>query len=213
MAKYDLSAPMAPETFFRDILYPAFEMLPEKMNKPEAVVQLIAIAYQESNFQFRIQQPNGPAKGFWQFESGGGVKGWYREHFFRSLRELTFMLHLDREGRVWKTGETSDYVVRYVNPYTQKLGTYRPDFIVDTTRMVECKPISLQNTVIATVKAQAAREFCAQREMSYQIIDPGKITWQELFELERSAVVILTERTKKKLNENFNDSTRASGMW
>lgn len=132
--------------------------------------------------------------------AGGGVKGWYGTHFFRSLRELAYMLQLDREGKSWKTGETVESIITYVNPYTGKLGTYRPDFIVDDTRMVECKPKNLQGTVMVKTKAQAAREFCAQRGMTYEFVDPGKLTWDELFELERTGVVKLTERTKEKLN-------------
>jgi hypothetical protein len=66
---------MAPKAFFDSIIFPALDLLPAKMKSQEAIMEMIAIAYQESNFQFRIQQPNGPAKGFWQFEEGGGVKG------------------------------------------------------------------------------------------------------------------------------------------
>lgn len=132
--------------------------------------------------------------------SGGGVKGWYKMHFFRSLRELAYMLQLDTDGKCWQTGETADFIIEYVNPYTKKLGTYRPDFIVDGMRMIECKPTNLQGTVIVQTKARAAREFCAQRGMTYEFVDPGKLAWDQLFELEASGLVKLTERTKSKLN-------------
>ena len=36
---------------------------------------LLAIGLQESRFRYRIQRPAGPARGFWQFERGGGVAG------------------------------------------------------------------------------------------------------------------------------------------
>lgn len=131
--------------------------------------------------------------------AGGGVKGWYHKHFFRSLRELTYMLQLDQEGRCWKTGETTDFAISYVNPFTFASGTYYPDFIVDDHLMIECKPTNLQNTVMVKAKAQAAQEFCAIRGMVYEIIDPGKLTWDQLFDLVQSGTVILTERTKVKL--------------
>lgn len=144
--------------------------------------------------------------------AGGGVKGWYGPHFFRSLRELAHMLQLDFEGKCWVTGETFEYAITYVNPYTGALGTYRPDFIIDAVRMVECKPSNLQGTVMVQVKAQAAREFCAQRGMEYEFVDPVKLTWEKLAELERSGVVKLTERTKAKLDANHVHLSRASGL-
>lgn len=42
---------------------------------PEARVMILAIGLQESRFKYRAQLGNGPARSFWQFERGGGVKG------------------------------------------------------------------------------------------------------------------------------------------
>lgn len=53
----------------------ALALLPAKMNTPAARVMLYAIALQESGFKSRVQYGNGPARGFWQFEQGGGVAG------------------------------------------------------------------------------------------------------------------------------------------
>jgi hypothetical protein len=52
----------------------AFRLLPSKMNSEAARVMLYAIGLQESRFEHR-RQIGGPARGFWQFEKGGGVKG------------------------------------------------------------------------------------------------------------------------------------------
>jgi len=41
----------------------------------EARVMVLAIGLQESRFKYRRQMGNGPAKSFWQFERGGGVRG------------------------------------------------------------------------------------------------------------------------------------------
>ena len=58
---------------------PALALLPEAMDTPEARVMLLAIGLQESRFKHARQivrgQPIGPAKGYWQFERGGGCKG------------------------------------------------------------------------------------------------------------------------------------------
>lgn len=57
------------------------EVLPGRFADPRATVLMLAIGLQESRFRERIQlvgsppRPTGPARGFWQFERGGGVVG------------------------------------------------------------------------------------------------------------------------------------------
>lgn len=66
------------------ILNPGLAQLPLAMDSPAARVMLLAIGQQESKFQHRAQVLNGggkgPARGFWQFERGGGVKGVMNHH-------------------------------------------------------------------------------------------------------------------------------------
>lgn len=58
-----------------DAIDPAYALLPARMASTEATVQLLATGLQESRFEYRRQMGNGPARSFWQFERGGGVKG------------------------------------------------------------------------------------------------------------------------------------------
>ncbi|QMV65198.1 hypothetical protein VUJ49_09135 [Pseudomonas berkeleyensis] len=53
---------------------PALALLPPAMGSKAAVVSLLANGLQESRFTHR-RQIGGPARGFWQFEKGGGVRG------------------------------------------------------------------------------------------------------------------------------------------
>ena len=50
-------------------------MLPERMDSEAARVEVYAIGGQESGFIHRRQLGNGPARGLWQMERGGGVLG------------------------------------------------------------------------------------------------------------------------------------------
>jgi hypothetical protein len=61
--------------FARSIISDTLSGLMRRFDSPEARVMLAAIGFQESRFTARIQAPNGPAHGFWQFERGGGVAG------------------------------------------------------------------------------------------------------------------------------------------
>lgn len=54
---------------------PALAFLPTKMDTAAARVLLLAIGLQESRFLYRRQLGNGPARGLWQFERTGGVRG------------------------------------------------------------------------------------------------------------------------------------------
>lgn len=58
---------------------PALALLPLAMDTPNARVMLLAIGLQESRFTHRWQVLGGglkgPARGFWQFERGGGCTG------------------------------------------------------------------------------------------------------------------------------------------
>lgn len=59
---------------YQRILPAAAAMLPARLDAAKARVLLIAIGLQESRFEHR-RQIRGPAVGWWQFESGGGVYG------------------------------------------------------------------------------------------------------------------------------------------
>jgi hypothetical protein len=59
----------------KNAINPALAILPMSMDSPKARVMLLATGLQESRFEYRRQMGNGPARGFWQFERGGGVKG------------------------------------------------------------------------------------------------------------------------------------------
>lgn len=55
------------------IIEPAYKLLPG-MASEKATIELLAIGLQESRFEHR-RQIGGPARGLWQFEQGGGVRG------------------------------------------------------------------------------------------------------------------------------------------
>lgn len=63
--------------YLHRVVIPAtYQLLPMLMASDKATAMLIAIALQESDeLRARTQYQGGPARGFWQFEKGGGVKG------------------------------------------------------------------------------------------------------------------------------------------
>lgn len=66
---------MSALAYVQNIILPtALSLLPAKMDSVPARAMLLAIGLQESRFEHR-EQIGGPARGFWQFEKGGGVHG------------------------------------------------------------------------------------------------------------------------------------------
>lgn len=100
--------------------------------------------------------------------SGNGWKGWYRDHYFRSFRELTFLIQAERDSVAWTPGEKVS--IPYVFEGSER--TYRPDFLIGT-RMIELKPERLIKSPAVQAKAEAARAYCAANGLTYEIFDPG----------------------------------------
>ena len=65
-----LPFPISPQDALTQIVRPALAMLPARMSSPQAAVQMLAQALQESRLKHR-RQIRGPARGLWQFETGG----------------------------------------------------------------------------------------------------------------------------------------------
>ena len=88
---------MTPSLFVRNALDPALMLLPQTMDTKPARAMMVAIALQESRIQHR-KQINGPARGYWQFEMGGGIAGVLshpasRPHIQRVCEELDYDPH------------------------------------------------------------------------------------------------------------------------
>lgn len=66
---------MTPDLLLRIAIRPAFSLLPPAMRTREAEAMLLAMAWQESEMRHRRQIPVAHARGYWQFERGGGVRG------------------------------------------------------------------------------------------------------------------------------------------
>ncbi|WNW11240.1 hypothetical protein RRX38_08760 [Pseudomonas sp. DTU_2021_1001937_2_SI_NGA_ILE_001] len=64
---------------------PALALLPARMSGRRAEQMLLTVGLQESRLEHRRQLGNGPARGLWQFEKGGGVRGVLEFHTTKAL--------------------------------------------------------------------------------------------------------------------------------
>lgn len=94
----------------------ALALLPGAMTSAQALVLLYAIGLQESRFVHRFQvvagRPGakGPARGFWQFERGGGCKGvvWHDASRFWMAQVCAARGVAFTPEAIWQAIETDD---------------------------------------------------------------------------------------------------------
>lgn len=139
----------------------------------------------ENNPMFGRPSPQG---------SGCGWKGWYKGWFFRSLRELAYRIKVIETGEhEWQSAESKELSISYVDPHGV-MRTYRADFLIDKKLLVEVKPDKLRSSRIVRAKQTAAIQFCEARGWEYRIVDPPKLTNEEIRFLHDSGEIRFTDR-------------------
>lgn len=100
--------------------------------------------------------------------AGNGWKGRFNGHYFRSLRELVFLLQNYENGIDPKSAERKIYSIEY--EWMGSKRTYRPDFLIGDT-LYEIKPKRLINSPNIIAKTKAAIEFAKNNNLNYVIAD------------------------------------------
>ena len=131
--------------------------------------------------------------------AGNGWSGWYKGWFFRSLKELSYVLFLDEKKVPWKSAETISI------PYIDWKGnqrTYCPDFIVGN-KIIEVKPIKLKSSPTVKAKAEAATKYCDEKGYIYEIVDCDVISTEYIAELYRNGTIKFTKRYEQLYQERW----------
>lgn len=131
--------------------------------------------------------------------SGCGWKGHYKGWFFRSLRELSYMINvIEKNNYVWKTAESKDLTINYVS-YDGTPRTYRADFLINDKILVEIKPLRLHNTPLVLLKKEAAEKFCQQHNLTYDLTDI-EIDTKIIIEKYKNGIIIFNGIYNEKIN-------------
>lgn len=138
--------------------------------------------------------------------SGNGWSGWYQGWFFRSFRELKFVLGLNEHNISWVSAERKEFKVEYKDVLGKKRN-YFPDFLVEQKKIVECKPKKLWFTPNVLAKTKAAKSFFEKRGLEFELVDPGTFEHEKIKALIDSGTVVLTKRYQEKWMEKYNDET------
>jgi hypothetical protein len=133
--------------------------------------------------------------------SGNGWSGWYKGWFFRSLKELSYMIYvIERFNLKWESAEKKKFKIDYID-YTGNKRTYHPDFLIENKYLVEIKPKCLWNSDNVKRKAEAAIEFCSKYNFKYKLTEsPKLIKFTDIKQLVINKKVIFTDRYQEKFN-------------
>lgn len=124
----------------------------------------------ENNPMYGKPSPNG---------SGIGWKGWYDGRFFRSLRELSFMI----SNPQYVSAETKEWTAEYID-FKGTKRTTRPDFVCNSEKIVvECKPKRLHNSPSVSLKMKAMEKLCENVGYKYRLVDPEIISRDKILTL------------------------------
>jgi len=135
--------------------------------------------------------------------SGNGWSGWYNGWFFRSLRELSYMINvIERFNMKWQTMEKK----RFSIPYIDWEGTnrnYFPDFLIEDKYVVEIKPKKLWNSPSILAKRKSAELWCIDNGYKYKIVEPKILTESKILNLHKNGKIKFLEKYEMKFKEKY----------
>jgi len=131
--------------------------------------------------------------------SGNGWSGWYKNWYFRSLRELSYMINvIERFNLSWESAEKLKYKIEYID-WKGTTRTFHPDFIIEDKYLVEIKPKKLWGSDNVIRKKEAAIEFCRNKNLKYKLTESIKtLSHNELKILVNTKKIKFTKRYKEK---------------
>lgn len=100
--------------------------------------------------------------------AGNGWKGYIDGRFFRSLRELKFII--DHPESI--SAESNEWRAEF--NWLGKSRTTIPDFVLHSSNLVvECKPERLIDSPLNNAKAKALKDLCVSKGYVFKMFDPG----------------------------------------
>lgn len=138
--------------------------------------------------------------------SGNGWSGWYKDWYFRSLLELSYMIKvIERFNLKWKSAECKELSIPYTS-WDGKQKTYFADFLVDDKYLVECKPKKLHNTPSVLSKSYGAKIFSKKRGLTYKLRTVKLLGDEEIKQLHDSGEIKFIPRYEEKFQKRYNES-------
>lgn len=124
-----------------------------------------------------------------------GLMGKYKDMYFRSLLELSYMIELEQLGINFNLCERKDIHIPYTG-IDNKIHHYTPDFVVEDS-IIEIKPLKWQSTQTNKLKFIAATNFCNRNNLAFRVIEPN-IQLDNIINLYRNNAITFSEYYNSK---------------
>jgi len=140
--------------------------------------------------------------------SGNGWSGYYNfddgtQWYFRSFLELSYMINeIISKNLKWENGELKKYIIPYID-YNGSKRNYFPDFVIDGKIIIECKPKKLHDSVGVKLKKEAAEKFCLERGMEYVMLEPIKLSEEDIMNLYITKKITFISRYEEKFKKKY----------
>lgn len=138
--------------------------------------------------------------------SGNGWSGWYKDNYFRSLLELSFIVnYLEKYSVEYVTAESYNFKIPYIN-YEGKQRNYFADFATSDS-LIEVKPKSAVNWHTNKFKFQAAEKWCTERGYKFKIFDNtmfDQLNTDQLIYMYKDSIIKWLPRYEAKFKEKYN---------
>lgn len=139
--------------------------------------------------------------------SGNGWSGWYNGWFFRSIKELSYMINVIEKNNIkWVSAESNLHQMNYVD-YKGNNRTYTADFILNNKYLIEIKPKKLWGSDSVIRKKISAINFCEENNLIYKLRDTPNLSSEKLKELYNTKQIIFTDRYEKKFIDKYINKT------
>jgi DNA-directed RNA polymerase subunit RPC12/RpoP len=130
--------------------------------------------------------------------SGNGWSGWYKNFYFRSILELSFLVENPNV-------KSAEYIkIQYID-YAGHKRNYLPDY-VEGNIMYEIKPERLVTSITNIRKFEAAKKFCDKNGLIFQIVtekDIHRLTEKEVNILYKRKLIKFIDRYEKLYQERY----------
>lgn len=182
--------------------YP-YEIWIEKFGLEEANIRLAEL---KNKLSIANSGSNNPMYGKPAPEgSGNGWSGWYKDWYFRSLRELSYMINeIEQKSLSWQSAEKKELQIKYID-WKGLERTYTADFLIENKYLVECKPLKLMSSDNVKRKSEAAKLFCSAHGYEYILIEPEILSKEKIKELYIKKEIVFTERYRIKMEDYLNE--------
>ena len=136
-----------------------------------------------------------------------GYSGYYKEHFFRSLNELSYIIYLMDNSIKFESAECKKYRINYKNPQG-KWRYYFPDFyLFDTDELIEIKSTYTWNNKLELNKCK--KYYAKIIYPKYKVLTEAEFKEENIHLINKSELIykynndknlLLTKVSKKRLN-------------